>query len=648
MSVVFGVVNWDGRPVAAGDLDRMDAALAAHGPDGHGLWRDGNAGLGHRLSQKTPEDRLERQPLSCADHGQLVADARIDNRDELSRAWPARPAEARDWPDSAFIARALETWGEDGAARLRGAFAFAHWDCRARRLLLARSPFCERPLFYVSSPDRFAFASMPKALFALGGVVRAVDEGFLADVLAGVHPDAERSYFRGVRRVPPGHALIVTASGARTIRFWRPESIGELRLPTDEAYVEAFLDVYGRAVRDAIRSAGPVGVMLSGGLDSTSLAALAAPLLAGRGDRLAAFTEVPAEGFAGPVVPHRYVDETPLVESLGRRYPNIDLSFIRTNGAFFLDGADARYAATEVPVRGALNLAWWHALLDNARGRGVTVMLGGFVGNATVSYNGASAIAYLIGHVRWRAAIREARAAGAAAGASTPRILAAQGIAPWLPAWCYRGLQRLRDPLGRAGHLQQRPAAINPSFAGPAVGARAASESSGDRSRLQPGSRAERSALLSRAPLATDGLMAGLQARFGIELRDPTADSRVVEFCLAVPEDQYRRGGEPRWLIRRAMAGRVPAEILDNRKRGLQAADWLSQLQAHQERMRIELDLAGQSDLVRRALDLPRLRRLVDALPSADAADFRVLADYRGVLDHGLDVARFILWVERG
>ena len=374
MSAIFGVVQWDGGRVGASDLDRMEAALAAHGPDRRGIWHEGHAGLGHRLSVSTPEDRFERQPLvSETDGGVLVADARIDNRDDLARAWSVSETATRQWPDSAFVARALASWGEDGPGRLRGAFALAHWDGRSQHLLLARSPFCERPLFYHSSPHTFAFASMPRGLFALGLIRRAIDEPFLADMLAQERPAPGGTYFRGVQCVPAGHVLIVTPAGTRALRFWRPDLIRELRLPTDEAYVDAFLEVYARAVRDAVRSAGPVGVMMSGGLDSSSVAAMAAPMLAERGERLAALTEVPPKDFTGATNVYRYTDETPFVEhGAALRKPR---PFVRAQQRRVLSRARRRrYAAAEVPVRWAMNASWWDVLLDTARQQGVRVI----------------------------------------------------------------------------------------------------------------------------------------------------------------------------------------------------------------------------------------------------------------------------------
>ncbi len=149
MSAIFGIVHFDGQPVAEGDLNLMSAALAVHGPDGNGVWLEGRVGLGQRLARFTPEDCFERQPAVDAE-GQrvLVSDARIDNRPELMEELGIPPAEARELPDSAFILRAYDKWGADCARHLVGAFVFALHDLKERSVLIVRSPLGERALFY--------------------------------------------------------------------------------------------------------------------------------------------------------------------------------------------------------------------------------------------------------------------------------------------------------------------------------------------------------------------------------------------------------------------------------------------------------------------------------------------------------------------
>jgi asparagine synthase (glutamine-hydrolysing) len=606
MRPIFGVIDWDGAPVDPVILARMTSALAPYG---------------------------STQCLSAPGTGgrsTLVADARIDDGDEIARAVDAR--------------------GDEAADRLRGPFAFAHWDHAARRLLLARSPLSERPLFYHASPRRFAFASMPQALFAAGAGT-AIDEEFLADYLAHERFEPGRTLYRDIRRVPAGHVLIVTARDTRVRRFWPPETIPELRLSSDAAYVEALNDLFARVIDGAVKSDGGVGLMLSGGLDSSSVAAVAAPALAGTGKRLSAFTEVPRPGFDGEIVAGRYADETPLVQSLARRYDTIDLSLVRTDRRFFLDDLAPVFDAGQAPFPSASNLVWFDAVMGAARDRGVRVLLHGGAGNLTMGWDGLAALAHPTGRGQWRTAWREARALSRTTGRSPLHLLVSNGLLPWMPAPIYDGVQRLRSPRSSrtaARHPWFAHSAIHPAFArAHRVHERAEAKDADSRLRVRADTRERRWHALLRGGELLDGFPAACQRRFGVELRDPTADSRLVEFCLSLPEDQFLRQGRTRWLIRRAMADRLPPEILDNPRRGLQAADWFERMRDHQPQIAATLDRLDASDLVRRAIDVPRLRRLAAALPSANAGGRDTLASYRGTLEQGLMVGTFVCWAEQ-
>lgn len=640
MSAIFGLIHWDGRPADANRLSAMNTALAMHGPDSHGLWIDGDVALGQRQSFVTAEDRFERQPRKCADGRMLVSDARVDNRDELLRAWSIAPGEAATWPDSNLVGGAIERHGAEGASHLVGAFAFAAWDSQTRQLMLARSPMSERPLFYHSTPETLAFASMPKALFAIG-LGRSLDEEFLADYLSFERTEPGATFYRGIRRVPAGHVLIVTRDSSRSHAIW-PPTWRERRFAKDADYVEAFLEVYTSAVRSALRSDGPVGLMMSGGFDSSSVGALAAVELARDGKRLAAFTEVPRRGFSGHILGGRYADETSSVTAIAKRYPNIDLNFVRTDRRFFLDSdLDGAFAAAERPFREPSNLVWYDALMHDAQQQGVRVLLGGFLGNYTVSWTGMGLLPQLLQRGRWLDALREAGLIAKRQGLSPLRVLAAQGVMPCLPTPIYSALMKVRrtPPLAIS--------AVNPAFAAACnVAARARALGPDFRTRLRPDTRDARWRWLDRVAEVHDGVFTGCHARFGTEVRDPTADLRLVQFCLSIPEDQYLRDGVSRWLIRRAMANRLPDEVLQNPRRGLQAADWFERMSDSRQRMTEALDDIATSPLASRAIDVPRLRRLVAELSPASPASYKTHEQYRGALESGLMVGTFIRWSE--
>lgn len=652
MSAIFGLVQLNGQPVAPDHLERMHAALAAHGADGGGMWTHTYVGLGQRLTCLTLEDRLECQPVVSGDGRRvLVSDARIDNREELMRELDIEAARTRELPDSAFILRAHEKWGDECARHLIGAFAFALWDGREQRLLMARSPMAERPLYYYATPHTFAFATMPKGLFALPFIPREIDEQFLADYLARERAEPGTSFYRNVRRQLPGHVLIVTRDGLTAAQYWQPDVKREIRLSRDQDYVEAFDELFERVVSDHLRSETPVGVMMSGGFDSTSVAATAAPLLKRMGRRLPTFTEVPRAGFDGAIIKGRYADETPFVQAMARRYDNLDLNLVHTSGHVFLDDLDTLFDAAEMPFRNASNRVWYEALLREAQRQGVRVLLNGGLGNLTISWGGDGLLSQLLRARRWRDVLREARALVRQNHArSTVRALMALGIMPLLPTPLYCAIRRARRPDGarsRANLPWRAYSAVNPEFAATQrVDERARATGPDFRLRLRPDTRGQRYKTLERAADLGDGLAAGYQALFGIDGRDPTSDVRIVEFCLSLPEEQYLRDGQARWLVRRAMTKRLPPEVLDNKTRGLQAADWFERLRGAHTRIVDELTLLEQSDVARRAIDLARLRRLVEQMPHADAGAEKTLADYRGVLEFGLMTGRFIRWCE--
>jgi asparagine synthase (glutamine-hydrolysing) len=123
---------------------------------------------------------------------------------------------------------------------------------------------------------------------------------------------------------------------------------------------------------------------------------------------------------------------------------------------------------------------------------------------------------------------------------------------------------------------------------------------------------------------------------------------RIAEFCLSLPEDQYRRGAVSRWLIRRAMADRLPPEILDSSRRGVGTADWFERLSGARARVFETLDLLEQSETASTVLDLSRMRRLADRIDQPPADPVQKMTDYRFVLERGLMMGRFLCWFEGG
>jgi asparagine synthase (glutamine-hydrolysing) len=297
MSGIAGVLRWGGPAVARRDLERMANALRPHGPDRSAVAVADNIGLAHVLMRITPEDQFDRQPFQGPSGAMITADLRLDNRDDILTEIGVAARDAIAWPDAQIVLTAWEKIGDAVWPKLRGPFAVAIWDPRGRVLTLARDHLGLSVLMWHKGEQFFAFASMPKGLFALPDVPRELNEEKFADFLVLNHADHATTLYRQIFRLPPAHAATVAADGSMAQhRYWSTADVKPIRLGSDQAYADGLRECLDRAVRRQMRSAHPIGSHLSGGLDCSSVSVLAARALAERGERLAAYTQVPRAG----------------------------------------------------------------------------------------------------------------------------------------------------------------------------------------------------------------------------------------------------------------------------------------------------------------------------------------------------------------
>ena len=552
LTAICGILG--GGPDAAPALDAMLDALAIYGPERR-VYTDGAVRFGCRFRLVGEPDAGAAALAVDRDAGlTLAADARIDDRSALGEALGVPLAERTGLADAALLLRAFAHWRGDCPAQLVGDYAFAAWDGRRGALFCARDHIGARPFYYALEDDRFVFASAVEAVLAAPGVSAALDEEVVAAKLSSAWPDtAARTSFRAVRKLPAGHALVVepaagpNASGlgrlrVRLLRHWRPEETPAAQPASDDAYAEQFLDLYGKAVRDRLRG-GPVGVHLSGGLDSSSVTALAARELRRQGRPAPpAFSWLPALGGAQPKPEH--AREYALVEAVcaragvrvfhGAPGPKEVVEVLRLDGT--LPGAD-------VPVNDEV-------VLRRASAMGVRVLLSGCGGDECVSFNGRGHWERLLLSGRWRKLAAECRAQDGAG-----RLLVTKALSllhPALPP----ALSRWRRSWGL-----RRRWFIEPGFA----------------RRTQPlVAPVVRAIGVRRTQLRflRDGRLSEFQEQWrargvqlGVEYRFPLLDRRLLEFALSLPPEQFRRPGQNRWLMRHGLRCVLPPEVCRQRSK---------------------------------------------------------------------------------
>ena len=280
MCGICGELRFDGRPPDPAVVQLMTERLARRGPDGEGRYLDGPVALGHRRLAVIDLSERAAQPMVDAASGlALVFNGTIYNFPELRKELQARGHVFTSSGDTEVILRAYAEWGEACPERLQGMFAFAIWDSKRQQLFLARDRFGIKPLYYTIRRDAIRFASASQALLAAGDVDTAIDPVGLHRhfTLHAVVP-APRTVLRGLRKLAPGHSLVVEPNRRRTLsRYWQLDALTCTDKLSEWEWIEATHDALRRAVeRRRVIADVPVGILLSGGLDSSLLVALLA------------------------------------------------------------------------------------------------------------------------------------------------------------------------------------------------------------------------------------------------------------------------------------------------------------------------------------------------------------------------------------
>jgi asparagine synthase (glutamine-hydrolysing) len=613
----------------------MANVLKPYGPDRQKILARGNSAFIFCLHQLTPEDVFERQPLVLANRFVMLFDGHIDNRSELSDSLGIAAVELHSIPDGVLALRLFDRWGERAFERILGAFAIIVMDLHDGRLICARDPLGLRVLHYHRSAKWFAVATVPDALFALSWVPRILNKDKVGDTLVNRGLNGETTYYQQIYRVLPGCIVRVHGAGFSTHRFWDPENIADVRCKTDAEYVEAFQERLDNAVIARMRCRHPPCATITGGLDSSSIAVIAADILAASGKKLNTFTAVPEAGFSMQELRGGYFDETPFVRQIAEANPNLIPHFVPPSKGPILNQIADEIRLGGAPSGSILNGLWVMDIMTAARSLGHNVLLTGDMGNITMSYHGRGLFPVLLRTGQWLRLFIEIKSAGY----RWRKAIRQWTIAPLLPAPLFRRYKHWR----RGGkppwyHLS----VLNPEFAARSgIVERAAREYLPFDAPPPRDSRHGRILDLNSYSETADWFVK-MRAEFGVDVRTPAFDQRLVEFCIGIPEDQYLHKGCDRWLMRRAMKGRLPDVVLYNKKRGLQSADWYPRLTRERNHIAAKVQSLAANVDVASIIDLQRLNAILDNWPERQPSIFSPETNLLLAIPQALGVAYFI------
>jgi len=604
MSGIVGIVNLDGAPVDRDLLQRLTESMTFRGPDAQEIWTDKQVGFGHTLLRTTFEAETEKQPLTLDGKVWLTGDIRLDGRRELISKLPKRFAGEPN--DAELLLHAYETWQEDCLKHLLGDFAFAIWDSTRQRLFCARDHFGVKPFFYARTGDTFVFSNTLNTIRPL--VSDALNETAVADYLVfGLNQDLATTTFQDIHRLPGGHTLSISTNSITKRRYWTPAT-GDTSARAD--YVEQFQSLLTTATNDRLRT-NCVAVSMSGGLDSTSLAAISLHLLRDQaGSSVTACTNV-YDGL--------FHDEERRYSSLAAEFLGIPLTQLAADRHSLFESRSPVDLDQPEPFLLSPLSAQFHNLMRSLA-RDSRVALTGYDGDAFMTEPVSSYFQTCAKRLQLRALMN-----GMTWYVRTHRRLPPVGFRA--------ALKRLRK---KEESATSYPEWIDEAFA----------------KRIDLRDRCRE--VNSELPLKNETHPAGLQAleskvwaplfegydpgstKLLLEVRHPLTDVRLIDFLLQIPPVPWC---VDKHILRRAMSNRLPTAILNRPKTPL-ASDPTLHL-AHAASVRW-LDNFEVNPLLKGFVNLSRRKALSDEQTSAGRwANLRVFA-LNHWLTHSLPISRTV------
>lgn len=539
MSAITGILYRDGRSVSIEQIKKMNDTLLHRGVDGSQVWSNGTVAFGHQMLHTTPESLTEQLPFKDPDSDLIItADARIDNRTELSALLGLK--DVKTIPDSLFILKAYQNWGEKCPEHLLGDFAFAIWDHRNEKLFCARDHMGVKPFYYHLSNNLFAFSTEIKALFTIPEIKININ-----DVKVALHImnaiEKNLTFYEDIFSLTAANSISVKKNEYQINRYWKLDPYSQITMDSDEDYVTKFLDIFNESVKCRLRSSFPIGFELSGGLDSSSIVTVAKRNLntLNLNTFSIIFNEFPD------------CDESYFIKKIIDN-GGIKPHFVYGDKISPLAQVDTILWHLEQPFFNPNTAILWN-LYEKMHKNDIRVILSGHDGDSVISY-GQNYLRDLAANFKWIKLIKELRETSKVTENTFLNIFLSQVLFPIMPH-----LRKMIAPRG----MRKKPGSfvLNDDFK-----EKIQSDHYLNELYYKPVKKANTSKKFHEYLISTFPHQYVMEfvdrslAAFSIEPRFPFFDKRLVEFCYALPTEMKFKNGWMRYILRIAMEGYLPKE----------------------------------------------------------------------------------------
>ena len=545
MSGVFGIFNRNGNPVDKKIADDMLNSMSSWNPDESNLWSNGPVTLGHAMLWNTPESKFEHLPLEKEAYI-LTMDARIDNRDELLKELELPDRPMSEIGDSEFILAAYEKWGEECPKHLLGDFAFVIWDEKIQQLFCVRDHIGIKLFHFYLSDELFVFSNDIEAILAHNKVSRTLDNQIVATFLKdeGIHT-RRRTFFDKIKKLPPASTLVVTRSSVIEKKYWKIEKVPSIQYKTYEEYVVRLKILLENAVEVRLRTDFPVVSHLSGGIDSSPIAVVAARKLRKINQNLHAFNwiNIP-QGDEYEYEAWSFSRRIAVQENIIHKEFRIDPQFI----------AD-QYEAHNFLTRGTMYYWEEYVVQDMVENIGARSILSGWGGDELVSHRGSSYLADRLENKKYFDALKHVfyekkylKQTWIQVFKQMIKIVIPSNVINYLAKW-RRKVHSLEMPINTECTTKEFSKFMNTHKY--------------KQYKFVPDVRKQQLVLFHYGHLQDRIESWGLSAfPKRIEYKYPLLDKRIVEFAMGIPTEMYYpKKGLGRHLMQNTVAELLPSDI---------------------------------------------------------------------------------------
>lgn len=566
MSAIWGAIDLGGKRITDSVIQALKKPFEKCVIDRIEEQMVSNCYMGCGIQYFTEEAKQEKLPICNQDKTVLfTADVILDNRKELFKELNI-PFKEQQMPDGELQFRMHDQYKKKALDKMLGAYAYAYYDKKKDEVSLVVDAVGNRCVYYMVQHGVVYFSSLMESLMNVSEDVQISGE-WMGDFLGlegmAMFTDTFSTPLKDVFRVAPGEIVTITKEGISKETYWNPKDyIGKIKYSSDEEYKKEFLKLYNEAVTCTLRTKEPISILLSGGLDSTSVACLAAEELKKQGRKLYSYTAVPMKGYVSEHQQRFVVDESEDVLKTKEFLGNLECDFIDLEQTDLWEKRKEECFNLEMPYKSFENLLWIEEALKRAYKKSSRMLLVGDLGNSTVSYGNQELYLQTLlkrgSYIRFYKELNMYRDYFKFSRKKVVKILlkdcygkdTSKILVDYENSYLSEEGRRKYNCDSRLSkreelyHASRKNFYNDRVFASDPVGLRQIGE-----------------------------LETKYSLRTGVIERDPTKDKRIFEFCLGIPMEQYDKEGKMRRLITCYMKDILPEHVLNLRRRGMQSAD---------------------------------------------------------------------------